>query len=69
MLSLILSFCFILSGCNLFIEDNIKINNQIAISAEGITITREEFVKGYNNYFETFYNNNNQDKEKLWINS
>lgn len=63
-LSLLLSFCFVLSGCNLFVDDQVKRLKQIAIEADGITITREELEKGYNSYYQTFYNNKGQNKDK-----
>lgn len=63
LLSFILCLTFFLSGCNLFVENSIIKNNQIAVSAGEITLTREELVKGYNNYYSTFYNNNNKNAD------
>lgn len=63
LLSLVLSLCFCLSGCNLFIENTITKANQIAVEAGNITLTREELIKGYSNYYNTFYNNNNNNAD------
>ncbi len=64
LLSLILCFCFCLSGCNLFVENEVIKANQIAVQAGDITLTREELIKGYNNYYNSFYSNNNNDADK-----
>jgi hypothetical protein len=63
-LSVLLSFCFILSGCNLFIENESEKLNQIAVEAGDFKLTREELLKGYNNYYDTFYSQNQNDSEK-----
>ncbi len=64
LLSLILCFSLVLSGCTLFYVSPADKNNQIALETNDIIITREEFLKGYNSYYETFYNNNSNDSEK-----
>jgi hypothetical protein len=55
--SLLLCFCFVFSGCNLFISDPVKRANDTAVDAGRVTLTREELLKGYSSYYSTFYNN------------
>ena len=55
-LAMILCVCFCFAGCNLFPENKVAKANQTVVSAGGVTITREEFIKGYNSYYSTFYN-------------
>lgn len=62
-LAMILCVCFCFAGCGLFPENKNNKNNQIVIEAGNVTITREEFVKGYNSYYNTFYNQY-RDSEK-----
>ncbi len=58
---LCVSFCF--AGCNLFPENTAAVNGQEIAKSETNSLTREEFVKGYNNYYSTFYNQTG-DKDK-----
>lgn len=62
-LAMILCVCFCFAGCNLFPENKVAKANQTVVSAGGVTITREEFIKGYNSYYSTFYNQY-RDSEK-----
>lgn len=64
LLSIMLCFCFILGGCNLFTEDLNAKNNLIVFQSDNVVITREEFLNGYKNYYSTFYQQNNNDAEK-----
>ncbi len=61
---MLLCVCFCFAGCGLFPENKNAISNQKVISSEKVTLTREEFVKGYNNYYSTFYNQSNGDSNK-----
>ncbi len=61
---MLLCVCFCFAGCGLFPENKTAINNQEVVSTENVTLTREEFVKGYNNYYSTFYNQSNGDSDK-----
>ena len=61
--AVILCLCFCLAGCNLFPENQIAINNQKVIETGGVTISREDFITGYNNYYSTFYNQANGDND------
>lgn len=61
---MLLCVCFCFAGCGLFPENKNAISNQKVISSEKVTLTREEFVKGYNNYYSTFYNQSNGDSSK-----
>lgn len=58
---LCVSFCF--AGCNLFPENTAAVENQEVASSNSNSLTREEFIKGYNNYYSTFYNQTN-DKDQ-----
>lgn len=62
-LAMVLCVCFCFAGCNLFPENNEVIKNQEVATSSINSITREEFIKGYNNYYTTFYNQTN-DKDK-----
>lgn len=62
--AMLLCVCFCFAGCGLFPENKNAISNQKVISSEKVTLTREEFVKGYNNYYSTFYNQSNGDSNK-----
>ena len=64
LLAIVLCFSFCLVGCSLFPENEEYIQNDIVAEAGDITITREEFVKGYNSYYSTFYQNTNGDNDK-----
>lgn len=59
--AMILCVCFCLAGCNLFPENETAIKNQIVVETGGVTISREDFINGYNNYYSTFYNQANGD--------
>ena len=61
--ALMLCVCFCFAGCNLFPENTAAINSQTVVSTGGVTISREDFVTGYNNYYSTFYNQSNRDSE------
>ena len=62
-LAMVLCVCFCFAGCNLFPENNEVIKNQEVATSSINSITREEFIKGYNNYYTTFYNQT-KDKDK-----
>lgn len=55
-LAMILCVCFCFAGCNLFPQNDEAVKNQEIASSKANSITREEFIKGYNNYYTTFYN-------------
>lgn len=61
--ALMLCVCFCFAGCNLFPENTEAINGQTVVSTGGVTISREDFVTGYNNYYSNFYNQSNGDSE------
>lgn len=63
-MAMILCVVLCFTGCSLFPQDTVAKANQEVISSEKVTLTREEFVKGYNNYYSTFYNQSNGDSEK-----
>lgn len=60
---LCVSFCF--AGCNLFPENTPAVNNQEVATSSKNSLTREEFIKGYNNYYSTFYNQTNDKDEAI----
>ena len=61
--ALMLCVCFCFAGCNLFPENTEAINGQTVVSTGGVTISREDFINGYNNYYSTFYSQANGDSE------
>ncbi len=61
--ALMLCVCFCFAGCNLFPENTAAINSQTVVSTGGVTISREDFINGYNNYYSTFYSQSNGDSE------
>ncbi len=62
--ALLLCVCFCFAGCGLFPENKTAINNQEVVSTGNVNLTREEFIKGYNNYYSTFYNQANGDSDE-----
>lgn len=63
-LAMLLCVVFCFAGCALFPQDENQKSKQEVISNEKVTLTQEEFVKGYNNYYSTFYNQADGDADE-----